>query len=834
MILCSFAILLALILSASCAAAERVQHAAVLAPNGTIYIIGGMPININTEQQQQQQITTTITPQKIDVNHDIIISHYQSSGKQSILTLQGHTAHWNPLSNEPMTLFGTPTKTTKQNKHENDDKTLSTLPIPRYHHASSIKNDKNDIYVVGGRDFQGRILKDIWKLSLDSMKWVQLYQLEHHRRGFAEHSTVLYRNWLISCFGVTKNNSEDEDVGGCTLCFDTNSLVEHSCHNYGHSYLPLGRTKAGLTQIQEQDNIVIVHGGLSNDNNKNLLGDLWKLDLTQTPNLVWSQIRSNLAPRAGHSLVPLNNTTLLLYGGRLDDNDTPAPIEYLDISTTTITTKQSSLHKRAPPEEDNPKGQPLPTSAPSKPEPTTITKTSSKEQKSQSGTTATATATTTTKQQATETETGTSANDGQQQQSSEKGEGGGLTSGAAAGIIIGVLALAGIIIGIFIWKRKQQRRRMRYFHNRASRFSLSTPPPSRPASIRMGGKTASLPEMSHFPASVDPNRLSTLSFGSDFRLPAHHENQQSSQRASYSSVSMPHSRFDTRTNSFIQQNHPQNRDMIQYPEPIAMTAAQRRRQHRDSSQSFKRLTLNIPSALRTTTLGGGIGGETPTSAKDETTPSPSILKRYTVAGLADRRRSSMFGFRASRLLHIPGNANTNNNSTTTTTSSITDEPISRMSMDARSVSSVQWVEFNDSMDYREQQWNPTVQLAVTNEQKRRSVSSSRPTSCAAESLGSSTSPRSAMFRFSNTSVHQPYRLSTQELHSWDDHINQRVLRTRNSNRNSSSNGQSSGSSSSLPTASRAIERFNNYRVSTSSDESSIVITSGTAAATTSR
>ncbi|KAG2218629.1 hypothetical protein INT45_009761 [Circinella minor] len=824
MILCSFAILLALILSASCAAAERVQHAAVLAPNGTIYIIGGMSINIDTEQKQTTT-TTTITRQKIDVNHDLIISHYQSSSQQSILTLQGHTAHWNPLNNEPMTLFGTPTKTTKQNKHENDDRTLSTLPIPRYHHASSIKNDKNDIYVVGGRDFQGRLLKDIWKLSLDSMKWVQLYQLGHHHRGFAGHSTVLYRNWLIACLGVTKNNNEG---GGCTLCFDTNSLVEHSCNNYGHPELPLGRTEAGLTQIQEHDSIVIVHGGLSNDNKKNL-GDLWKLDLTQTPNLVWSQIKSNLAPRAGHSLVPLNDTTLLLYGGRLDENDTPAPIDYLDISTTTRTTKQSSLHKRAPPREDNSKDQPLPGLASSKPQPTTITETSSKEQKSQP--------VTTTKQQATETETetGSSTNDGQQQQSSEKGKG-GLTSGAVAGIIIGVLALVGIIIGIFIWKRKQQRRRMRYFHNRASRFSLSTPPPSRPASIRMGGKTASLPEMSHFSAAVDPSRLSTLSFGSDFQLPAHHENQQSSQRASYSSVSMPQSRFDTRTNSFIQQNHPQDRDMIQYPEPIAMTAAQRRRQqHRDSSQSFKRLTLNIPSALRTTTLGGsGIGGETPTSTKDDTTPSPSILKRYTVAGLADRRRSSMFGFRASRLLHIPGNANTNNSSTTTTTSSITDEPISRMSMDARSVSSVQWVGFNDSMDYREQQWNPTVQLAVTNEQKRRSVSSSRPTSCAAESLGSSASPRSAMFRFSNTSVHQPYRLSTQELHSWDDHINQRVLRTRNSNRNSSSNGQSSGSSSSLPTTSRAIERFNNYRVSTSSDESSIVITSGTAAATTSR
>ncbi|KAI9488127.1 hypothetical protein BDB00DRAFT_849762 [Zychaea mexicana] len=727
MLLGSFAT--ALILSASCAAAERLLHAAVLAPNGTIYIIGGTPVTNTT--------SLTVTTLQIDAHHEMIQSplpqsqQQQQQQQQQQHLLQGHTAHWHPLKNEPMTLFGM----TQQHK-ENQERIATTIttapiPVPRYHHASSLNVENNEIYVVGGRDFHGQVLKDIWKLSLRSMKWHRLYQLEHHR-GFAGHGMVLYRRWLISCFGDEGDGATT--ITGCTLCFDTHSLVAQACSNHGDS-LPLARTDTGLSQVQ--DNVVIVHGGRQQQQ-QGFLGDIWHLDLAQTPNLVWTQIESNLPPRAGHSLISLNDSTLLLYGGQYDDNQ-PAPIEYIHLtgSTKLATTTNNLLSKRAVADGEQQKGN----------------------------------------------QTATNKQQGQESQE-------GLNGGSVAGIVIGVCAFLAIAIGVLVWTRKQQRRRLRYFHNRASRFSLSTPPPSRPTSTRMV-KTASLPEMSHIQPAA--SRLSTLSFGSDFRMPV----QQDPQRASISSIAMPQSRFDTRTDSFMA-----GEGDIQIPEPVAMTTtAQQRR--RESSTSFKRLTLNIPSALRSAAA---------TPNRDETAPSPSILKRYTVSGLAERRRSSMFGLRASRFLHIPGNST---NDASTAASSISNEPISRMSMDARSVSSIQWVGFNDSMDYREQQWNPTVQLAVTNQQ-RRSVSSSRPTSFAAESIGSSSSPRSAVFRLSNST--QPYRLSTQEIHSWDDQINQRVLRTR----------VQQSSSSSLP--SRAIERFNNYRISTSSDESSIVVASGTAAA----
>ncbi|KAI8138092.1 hypothetical protein BJV82DRAFT_583163 [Fennellomyces sp. T-0311] len=443
-----------------------------------------------------------------------------------------------------------------------------------------------------------------------------------------------------------------------------------------------------------------------------LLGDVWRLDLSQTPILVWSQIKSSWPPRAGHTTVPLNSSTFLVYGGQTNDQRV-ASLDYVHLP--------NRLGKRAPMES-----------------------TGAEEEK------------------------------------------GGLNGGAIAGIVIGICVFLAIAISVIVWTRRQQQRRLHYFHSRSTRFSLSTPPPSRPTSTRMG-KTTSLPEMSHIVAP-EASRLSTLSFGSDFRIPIQQQHQQQQDnRASFSSVSVPQSRFDTRTDSFMAS--------LQYPAP-AFTQQQRR----ESSGSFKRLTLNISSALRTTTT------------RDETTPSPSILKRYTVSGLAERRRSSMmFGLRASRFLHIPGS----NNNDASTSSSISNEPLPRMSYDARSVSSVQWVGFNDTMDYREQQWSPNVQLAVTNQQ-RRSVSSSRPTSYAAESVGSSSSPRSAVFRFSNTSVSEPYRLSIQEIHSWEDHLNHRIMRTR-----------LPPSSSSLP--SRTIERFNNYRISTdSSDEGSIVVASGTA------
>ncbi|KAJ8654635.1 hypothetical protein O0I10_009686 [Lichtheimia ornata] len=429
------------------------------------------------------------------------------------------------------------------------------------------------------------------------------------------------------------------------------------------------------------------------------------------------------------------------------------------------------------------------------------------------------------------------------QSDSSGGGGGGLNGGAVAGIVVGICAFFALAAGFIFWNRRQQSRRLHFHHkHRAARFSLSTPPPSRPVSeIHHDGmgiiRTASLPEPHH-------TRLSTLSFGSDFHVSMHND-------PSYSSVSMPHSRFDSRISKKTLHDMPDT-TMIQRPEPSlppssrrpsfqALASSQQQpmvetshplssSSPRNSSTAFRRLTLNLSSALRSSSANNQQRPD------DDMAPSPSsILKRYTIAGLAsERRRSSMMGggsngVRTSRFLHIPG------------ASAFAEEPNPRMSLSAssiggRSVSSVQWVGFNDQMDYKEQHWNPTVQLAVTNEQHRQSVSSSRATSLALDSdpytssrgtLVSTASPRNSIQQRQQQPQQQPspasYRLSMQELYSWDDSLFSQRIRSSILARQQQ---QHQGSCASLPARTTGHHRLHNDSNSSSAD--SFVINTGIA------
>ncbi|KAI7873801.1 hypothetical protein K492DRAFT_175301 [Lichtheimia hyalospora FSU 10163] len=430
--------------------------------------------------------------------------------------------------------------------------------------------------------------------------------------------------------------------------------------------------------------------------------------------------------------------------------------------------------------------------------------------------------------------------------SGQSASGGGLNGGAVAGIVVGICAFFALAAGFIFWNRRQQSRRLHFHHkHRAARFSLSTPPPSRPVSeIHHDGmgiiRTASLPEPHH-------TRLSTLSFGSDFHVSMHND-------PSYSSVSMPHSRFDSRISRKTLHDMPDT--MIQRPEPSlssssrrpsiqALASTQQQQQPmvetfhplsssspRNSSTAFRRLTLNLSSALRSS-------NNNQARPDDDMAPSPSsILKRYTIAGLAsERRRSSMFGglgggnssnntgIRTSRFLHIPG------------ASAFAEEPNPRMSLSAssiggRSVSSVQWVGFNDQMDYKEQHWNPTVQLAVTNEQHRQSVSSSRATSLVLDSdpytssrgtLVSTASPRNSIQQRQQPQQPSPasYRLSMQELYSWDDTLFSQRVRSSILARQ-----QHQGSCASLPARTTGHHQLHNDSNTSSAD--SFIINTGIA------
>lgn len=523
---------------------------------------------------------------------------------------------------------------------------------------ASSATDTDALYVIAdGQRCQGRIIPStIWKIawSIDS-RWTRVGMTTMPLQG---HSVVLHDGWLLSCFGSNTGP-------GCSTCFNTRTLRAVPCRNQGPR-LPPTRIDAAMTPAANEGQAV-VHGGYQEETDT-FLNDAWQLDMSQAPLLFWYPIENpsvrHLSARAGHVATWESSSmqaSVVIQGG-LTAGQRPAQpaIQQFVLPPTSDASSRVQLQRRAPPSDE------------------------------------------------------------------QQTESGGLGGGAVGGIVVGVLSFVGIAIGLFVWMRRYHYRRQLHFHrkSRAARFSLSSPMPSRPASSVKNDSRSSLflanqQRLRSSLPEVRCARLSTLSFGSEFRIS--HDSQRPSSltnssggdlttpmrstgglSASYASVTVPQSPYDTRIHAKAQRQsrlsivaHNSN-DISSTPtsrqeEPSAVHEEEGD-EMKASPPILKRLTLNFSSAWR---------------PSGEPSSSP-VLKRYTVAGdpvmqgqqQQQRRRSSFFGLRLPQPTL----------STAATKGTIGES--SRQSM--RSVASVQWVGFNDAMDYKEQQWNPTVQLAVTN------------------------------------------------------------------------------------------------------------------------
>ncbi|KAG2191094.1 hypothetical protein INT46_008761 [Mucor plumbeus] len=298
-----------------------------------------------------------------------------------------------------------------------------------------------------------------------------------------------------------------------------------------------------------------------------------------------------------------------------------------------------------------------------------------------------------------------------------------ISGGAIGGIVAGIACILGLGIAYFVWK-KRYHRRQKLSDSRAARFSQSSPlpppppPPPLPPQQQQqqipekaksiihstnkentdkfqgdglkGGEAnfISLPEL----ALHNNNRISTISLGTEFQFSAeeyhHRDSYQSTDNSSILGPqhTVPKIAFTNKSSGSTTSDS--SKYELQQGQQLPMESLTEGKPvdyKRRGSTGLNRLTLNLFS-----------------NNNNNNNNNEDNKKN---------RRSSLFQLRSSRLLQP----------NTPTTPNITDNRYpnmqSRVSLSAKSVSSVQWVGFNDNMDGWRDSAGSSLHLAVTNAQR---------------------------------------------------------------------------------------------------------------------
>lgn len=249
-----------------------------------------------------------------------------------------------------------------------------------------------------------------------------------------------------------------------------------------------------------------------------------------------------------------------------------------------------------------------------------------------------------------------------------------LNGGIIAAIIIGILVIFGLFIAFLVWKKRVNRQQSIHQQSRAARFSHSPPVPMQ--SVQEDYNNSSRRRSSNGlppPPAAASHNLVTLP---EIALSRH------SNKSHTSVVSV-----DGQVQA---QPQPEIIEEEEEEEPVVVVPPNRDYKRREST-GFKRLTLNLFSSQQQDESVGGGGGAPVTTTK---------------------KSSNIFQLRSSKLL-LQATTNDSMNKALNNNS--------RISVGAKSVSSVQWVGFNDNMDYKGNNWrdssNSSMHLAVTNAQR---------------------------------------------------------------------------------------------------------------------
>jgi hypothetical protein len=302
-------------------AVYRQHHIAVLQNPSTVLLIGGAALPNNYSEL-------------------IDLRKQQTKNAYSTLPIAYHTAV-QTFDNETVILFGA-TDWQISNLSTpfwvaNDTATLQNAsdavqPPLRYGHTSFSLNGSN--FVLGGISDGQDVLSDLWQLK--NMSWSQVVT---HSASLAGHSTIVYNNWIVSCFGIDDNWNLQRKCWGLDLSTNTSQTLSVESQHH-----PEPRAWASLT-LPINSTEAILYGG--QDDSGDFLHDLWTLDISDLPNSIyWRHIpadnTTHPVARAGHValvIVPQKNAScsvLLVHGGEVPNtayND--STVQYLDISTLT-------------------------------------------------------------------------------------------------------------------------------------------------------------------------------------------------------------------------------------------------------------------------------------------------------------------------------------------------------------------------------------------------------------------------------------------------------------------------------------------------------------------
>ncbi|GAN03793.1 hypothetical protein MAM1_0048d03248 [Mucor ambiguus] len=641
--------------------------------NGTVYILGGIELGAMTNNH-------SLIALRLDKKDFSLYSYAPSaaeSPKFDYPTMVGHTSH--VVNDAIISVLGlpllqdqaaSPLPLVSLPPSSPPFLNITELPNPRYLHTSVVLNET--LHVIGGKDTATHKQVDdvMWSYSFASQSWTHQQRAAANRhRSMSGHVTIVYNQWLISCFG---ENTNSQLISQCTWIDTVSFNVTQQQIPPQIEVWPNARKYASIISLSSSNTHVLFGG----QNNTDILDDMWFLDINAPFSMKWTKINTlTNYRRSAHAGALMDENVILYYGGQDSPSSLAADPIYFNI------TNKEWIHAK------NQKSNP-------------------------------------------QTNLGVDLDSN----SNGQNEGKGISGGTIAGILTGVACILGLGIAYFVWRRRNQRRRQDLNQSRAARFSQS--PPSQQhypekavstssairysssimdddnekagshnklpgAGLKEGGTNfISLPELALYNSS---NRISTISLGTEFNFSAeeyrrqsHHSTASSAAAAASTSSSsgLQHTipKLEFNHDSIIAKNETSDSNKYELqPQQLQMeslTEGKPVSYKRRGSTGFNRLTLNL------------FGNSNSTLADPQQPQGPK-----------KNRTSSLFQLRSSRLLQP----------NTPTTPNMTDNRYphlqSRVSLSAKSVSSVQWVGFNDTMDGWRDSTGSSLHLAVTNAQR---------------------------------------------------------------------------------------------------------------------
>ncbi|CAO3626002.1 unnamed protein product [Cunninghamella blakesleeana] len=755
------------------------QYHSITKAGDELYIIGGKTfISFNTKTLHQKHY------------HQYQNNNNNNNNNMQIITLpiKGHTLH--KINNTLfISLFGKTTNTTTITTERNDIllihkeesssifttsflKPTTISPLKRYGHTSVLLN--NTIYVIGGASTvnPNTLFTEVWKLDWSTNIWIKLLDNINPIIG---HSTILLSDnsnnnnssnstttTLLTCFGSNQSfhhlhnkNSPIQFYNYCTL-FNIYSLQYKSINN-----IPL-QPRIYSTMVSVNNTHAIIYGGLSEKNH--LLNDMWWVQLNNHMDDISFHFIDTFIPRAKHAALMISDDHLLINGGQYIGSamDETKIYNINDFNSHIKKNHQHQhhhkLHSRAEPFASN-------------------------------------------------------------------NNNNGLTGGAIVGMVVGILLAVAMAIILFIFIQRKHRQHRTYdIHSRAARFSLSTPPRQSASILERKSQNIQSPELAR-------TRLSQMSFGSDFRLSINDQPKRQSNliiSSSPSSTSLPsitppssqnhNTTLEspsrqlytnwvcetpeppasiTRNSTFvnnINNNHLLSSSKDHQPHPLSMcnnnnsTPSIILEENNNNNHNNKNIqndnndpnSKNIQNDNNNNNNHHGKKRFTLNLFKNNLDDTSFQLQSSSATEASSyqlgdtqttKRRSSLFGL--SKFLNLTETTNqemeVNNNMKedelyNKDLNQLSIQKEMRASLGSKSVSSIQWVGFNNDMDFSTNRSSP--RLAVMNPRHSyTTISNSSGILSGIASMNSSDdlphhnqSPR-------NSSV---YRLSQRELKSWDD------------------------------------------------------------------